>query len=319
MQLIDELEKRSDSVQIVELVEHAEMACDESGGWWLTLNGYRYGITTEAFETLLNLLRIPIKYVYRCVEFGSIPLAESTVNFWLALQDLSYLIEHQELPVVTQVYPGKRLYIPSVKINDLILEYLQFDAHIQSYEVDGDIFNALYITEQSEEIAGSKYRLGVRVLYSDCFTITPRFDGVVYSFDNNALFGWPTIGRKFRVASTTIPQVIDQIQDFLDLSIDGLKQTLIPALNGTSGYKIDKLIEAESFVIRLCSDLRLSKRIQRELMEHCVQYLNHMPIELLVNIAAYTNGSREDSEITMAVARDIQIALSTYAVKGSFK
>ena len=318
MLLIDALDARSDSVRIV---ESAGDICAHylDSKWFVTIDNADYEIADTAMEILLNLLRVPIKYVYRCVDEDGIPLAEESINFWLKKQDLSFLIQkHDNDPMVTQVYPKSKLYLPSVKVNDLILEYLKYDVDIPSFEIEDDIFNAVYVTKRAVSVFGEDYNIGVRVLFSDCFTITPRFDGILYNNTNGSMFSWPTLGRKFRVASSTIPKVIDQIEEFLGLSIHGLGEILIPSLNSFKESNW-QLIDAEAFVSRLCSDLRYSSHVKYELIKYCTQTPNHMPHELLINISAYTNKLGDDTEITLEMAREIQIALSRYVVSGSFK
>jgi hypothetical protein len=320
MQLIDALEYRADSVGIVESVEKVSAYFQDSR-WYMCLDGAEYEISESALEILLNLLRIPVKYIYRCVQDDGAKLAQDSINFWLSRYgDLSFLIKKSESPLVSQVYAGSKLYLPSVKVNDHILDYLKYDAEIKYYRTSEDIFDALYITSDSIKINHFEYRLGVKVLYSDCFSITPRFDGVVYCEDTEALFCWPTVGRKFRVASSTIPQVMDQIDEFLELSIQGLTENLLPALTGVLNQDSEHpLVDAEKFVSRLCSDLRYSNRVRQELIRFCTRHANHFERELLVNIASYTNDLDYGSEISMEMAREIQIALSMYAVKGEFK
>lgn len=320
MQLIDALDKRSDAVKLIESVVQIEASCEYDAGWWIILDGGGYPITDDAFDTLLNLLRIPIKYIKRCMEEDGRFLAESSVNYWLKKYgDLSFLVGQVDgfaEYAITQVFPGKRLYLPGEQVNDLIIDYLQGDVIVYSFLVADDVFNATYLTDERVVVDGREVSLGVSVLYSDCFNITPRFDGVLVSEDNSTL-GWPTIGRKFRVASNTITQVIDQIEEFLDLSIAGLNNTLIPALAEFSEDHCT-LIDAENFFTRLCNDLRLSKKVKDELIRNCTQYPNHMPSELVWNTAKYLSESYW-SNIDMGMARDIQIAISYYVVSGNFK
>lgn len=321
MQLIDVLETRSDAVRIYEGADKVRFQCDESGDWWAEIDGASYSITESAFNTLLNLLRIPIKYIQRCSEDpGGMMLAESSVNYWLEKYgDISFLIEYAAdqdvLPVVSQVFPGKRLYLPGVQVNDLIFDYLNGEVSVQAFDVEDDVFNAVYLTEEVVTINGEEYKLGVRVLYSDCFTITPRFDGVIYS-ESGGLLGWPTKGRKFRVASNTIPQVIEQIEEFLDLSLEGLRESLLPSLQK---WESDKLIDAEQLIVRLCNDMRYARKVAQELIDNCTETPNHMPHEIVWNIAKYTANLPEDSHIDIGMARDIQIAMSNWIVKESFK
>jgi hypothetical protein len=312
MQLIDALETRSDSVKIFEGIQTIESLYDDE--WNLLLDGAEYPIDKDALDTLLNLLRIPIKYVERCVEdvdAGAF-LAQESINYWLTkFGDISFLVEDQR---ITQVFPGKRLYLPGVEVNDLIIEYLMGDVRVLDFVVEDDVFNAVYLTQEKVEVDGRTLTLGVRVLYSDCFTITPRFDGVVVDEDG-AVLGWPTLRRKFRVASNTIPQVRDQIEEFLALSLEGLRDTLIPSLM-TLQDRHDKLIDTEKFITRLCNDLRLSKKVKDELYG-LFEMPNNFPHEIVWKLAQHT--ARPTENIDLAMGRNIQIALSNWVVGNEFK
>jgi hypothetical protein len=311
MQLIDALEERTDTTKLVEGADKME-ASYQDDGFWIYLDGAGYRITNEAFDTLLNLLRIPIKYIKRCVDDEGKFLAEASINYWLEKYgDLSFLVGTVNGdPCITQVFPGKSLYIPGVKVNDFIFDYLG-DAVVDSFIVDDDVFNAVYLTDQTIELDGETFHYGVRVLYSDCFKITPRFDGVLCS-ESGSLLAYPTVGRKFRVAGSTIPQVFEQIEEFLDLSIDGLNGHLIPAIQTDSTTVI-----VDGFIERLCDTLRLSKKIQSDMKSWFSE--EHLPLFSVVKTIGWHTVDKTSEHIDVELARDIQIAVCNYICEGSFK
>jgi hypothetical protein len=318
MLLIDALEKRTDTTRLVEGANKIE--ANYSDGWTVTIDGAMYYITGEAFDNLLNLLRVPIKYIRRCVEDEGKFLAEASINYWLEKYgDLSFLIAQHvegyvEMPCITQVFPGKSLYIPGVKVNDFIFDYIG-NASVRSFIIDDDVFNAVYVTDQTIDLLNETFNYGIRVLYSDCFKITPRFDGVLCSKEGS-LLAYPTTGRKFRVAGSNIPQVFEQIEEFLDLSIDGLNEHLIPKLQTiTEDHPTNVFVDG--FLTRLCAELRLSKKIQVE-MGGWFQYTNQ-PLGEIILIIGKRTAELENSHIDVEMARDIQIAISHYISRGKFK
>jgi hypothetical protein len=334
MQLIDCLEQRADSIRLIESVEDIK-ARFYDGNLILSLNGAEYPVLDVALDTFLNLLRIPIKYIYRCIEHGGVDLAEYSVNYWVERYgDFSFLIELvDETPTVTQVFTGRGLYLPSVKVNDLIIDYLGNDVSIKSFYVEEDTFEALYVTGKKwtcvvdstlngKQLNSLTFRYGVRVLYSDCFTITPRFDGILVEEDTGAVLGVPTKGRKFRVASNTIPQVLSQIEDFIDLSLGGLDRLTNSFYNfagQNQTLEMQNLLQADDFVSRLCSDLRLSRKVYLELMDQFT-LPNNTGIDIVMLLASYTSMNTSDSDfISVGIARDIQMALSSYIMRGTFK
>lgn len=317
MLLIDALEERHDEVRLVENGSSSIEAKYEDGKWWLKIDGALYPLTKGAFDALMNLLRIPIKYIQRCVDEDGVFLAESSINYWLSKNDFfSFLVGMQDgEPAITQVFPGSRLYIPGVKVNDFIFEYLG-DAQVHSFSVKEDVFNAVYITDKSVDVGNNKYHYGVRVLYSDCFKITPRFDGVLVSLEKDgATLAYPTTKRKFRVAGSTITGVFDQIEEFLDLSLGGLSDKLVPAFQEMSGDST--LISVESFVGQLCAELRLSRKANSEI-ESAFKYLNYPLVEMVEIVCAWAAG-HDNSVVDMESARDVQIAACNYVIERKFK
>jgi hypothetical protein len=327
MQLIDVLEERSDSLKIVESVDKAAVNFNEvEGQWYIVLDDAAYALREDALDTMLNLLRIPIKYIKRCTErneedydTGGIMLAESSVNYWLEKYgSLSYLVmSDADIPTVTQVFPGKRLYIPGVKINDLILDYLMGKGHevnVESFIIKDDVFEAIYVTDKIQEINGLSYNVGVRVLFSDCFTITPRFDGVLVG-SGGEVIPFPVVKRKFRVAGSNIPLVFDQIEEFLDLSLEGLENTLIPALDALTETPD---IDPDKFVKALAAELRVSAKIKNEMRG----WLGDQACSLLDIVEKFghaTSHLGEDSNIDVELARTIQVSITNYTVGGTFK
>lgn len=318
VQLIDRLEERAEKVLIEETPDKVR-AEYINAQWHLYLDDALAPITKGAMDNLLNLLRIPIKYIDRCIEEEGTFLAESSINYWIEKYGkLSFLTEYldddADYPAVTQVFSGKRVYLPGVRVNDLIVEKLG-DCQVHSFSIEDDIFTAVYLTDEVVVINGDEYQLGVRVLYSDCFTITPRFDGVLYEKQFGGMLTWPTLGRKFRVVKNTVPQIVDQIYDFLELSMDGLDDYVIKELQN---FDNSKLTDADVFITRLCNDLRLNKKVRAELLAECTTTLNHKPLELIVAISAYA-AKGEYENLDVAMGRELQLALTTYVVRGTFK
>lgn len=322
MQLIDALEERSDSVKIIASPESVEVDFTESE-WQVIINdGDRLGITDDALGSLLNFLKIPIKYIQRCTEeeddFG-VDVAIRSVNYWLSKAPAVSFLSWDS--VITQVFAGKKLYIPGTKVNDLIFDFFSKagrEVEVFSYFTNADIFEAVYLTDEVYEVGSDTFRLGVRVMYSDCFTITPRFDGVLISEDN-ALIAFPVQRRKFRVAGSNIPLVMDQIEEFLDLSIHGLREDLIPAMANL--FAGGGVVSVPKTVDRLCADLRVSLRIKNEILGWFDMSLGYefTETDLIKTITSRTSSLGSDSSINMELSRRIQVALTSYIMTQSFK
>lgn len=315
MQLIDQLEDRYDRVKLMERITDASVRY-EDGDWYITIDGGEYGINAEAMNSLLSILKVPIKYAWRFAESSALG-AETMVNFWLEESgEIGYLIEGL---VVTQVFAGGGMYIPGVKINDLIFDYLKGEVSVHSFYAEADVFSAIYLSDKCIDIAGGSWQVGIRVLYSDCFSITPRFDGVLCSEDTGATLAWPTMKRKFRVASNTYPQVFSQVEEFIDVSIDGMMSELVRSLRENWEGMTEQVVVADTLIFRLCTELRLSRKIGDEILEFSGVSTLPPLTDFAKSVTRYLMNLKPDSCISVEVARDIQVAVSKFLVGKSFK
>lgn len=313
--LVDILEERFESVEFVE-VDNSITFSFYDGFIWVTTESGKYEVSDSAFEALLNFLRIPIKYIERCREDSEgVDLAMKNVNFWISQKEKFSMLVDDHL--VTQIFDGNRLYVPGIKINDMICDIID-NVKIVDYVVKDDLFHAVYVSDTPVEFGGVSHKLGLRVLYSDCFNVTPRFDGVLYDESTGAMYCWPVQGRKFRAASTTISQVMDQVDDFIGTAMDEMKEKLEPALSDLRSREHVTLIDSERFVHSLVSELRMNKKQEAELLKNMPTPMMTL-MEIIEALCACTAKMEDFEYIDLSNARDIQVACSMYLVKDDFK
>lgn len=312
--LVDHLEDRYETTTFVEVDSDLELLIHPDYRKAVKANGSYYDITDSAFYALLNFLRIPIKYIERCQQdTAGLELAISNINYWIGeLQKFSLLIECDK---VTQIFDGKRLYMPGIKVNDIIVDMLP-DVKVVNYTTDQDIFHALYVSDRTQNFDGFRAQQGIRALFSDCFNVTPRFDAVLYEPETQTMYCWPVQGRKFRAASTTLSQVVDQIEDFIVLVLEQMHAQLVPAIAKANAST--KEYKTTEFVQLLSSELRLNKRQQQEL-DSAVPEAKLRLIDIVRRLGSYTNDHAGEQHISLLDAREVQVALSYYLVRGSFK
>lgn len=306
--LIDALEARTDNIQMVSprLPPRIEI---ESKNISIKLDGDNregYEITAPAFESLLNIIRLPIKYVERLIEQDGGKLAQDNINFWLAGRNMSFLMDSKD--IVTQVFDCKKLYIPSLTVNDEIMDSLP-EAKVLEWQLHDDVFHAIYIGRDNLEIDGTTFFVGIRVLYSDCFNSPPRFDGVLYSFTSQVMFSYPIQNRKFRVASNSVAEILEQIREFIALGIDAVTNELAPQLKD----KMHTEYVVSEFLPRMCSDLRLSSKILQQLSKGLSYSAN------LMELVGIITDNCNSNHIDIAVTREIQVAIAKFVVTGQFK
>lgn len=310
MALVDELEKREEEVRVLPQYRDYSFVYEPDAGWCLKFDTTRYAFHEEAWNTLMNKLRIPIKYVERLVLTSEGQnIAQQCVEH--AVGDNRFLYLEDRDGSITQVFSDSHLFLPGIKVNDFIFDIFESDLEVYSYSIDGDIFEAVYLTDKTRKVEDAEYRIGVRVLFSDCFTITPRFDGVVCDPETGAIISHPTVGRKFRVADTSIDAIYEQIAQFTELSVEGALNNLVPALENF--YPAD----SGEFIANLCIELRYSKKVLAEL-EGYTDVLSDDRVSLAKAMSAYVERNTFDN-ITVSMKRDISVALGNYLMNGRFK
>lgn len=279
-------------------------------------DGNTYEISTGVCDALLNQLKIPMKYFYRMAS-KNIKLAEDQFNFWVKdLKDMAAVIEDG---TITQVYDSRRAFVPVRTVDQAICSQFGIDRNRVISNYDGEYYIGVYPIPDFQVALqdGSTATTAIRIIYSDCFSITPRLDSVLTvdgSFDN---FYYPINGRKFRVANAEHTQIINQIIEFASIVNFQLKNDFIPALNTS----METMNEAAPifFVKRMCSDLRLSKKIGAELLEGIDVTVMHCHHDLVRKISNNLLPEVRSESIDVLLAREIEIALGRSLVRGSFK
>lgn len=313
--LVDQLIERSESVTL-EFTEALEFEFVGHPVFSWSLDEYQHSMPVEwdAFDEFLNILHIPIKYAKRCLEsIGGIEIAKANINFWIKQQHgFSLLLQDG---MVQQIIEGDRIFVPGVLVNDVVVEKVP-GAQVAHYLIEEDTFHAVYVGPQelSFKHAEHPYKLGIRVLYSDCFAVTPHFDGVLYAEKTGAMYCWPVQQRKFRTVNITKQQFYMQIEEFVALALEQITDDVLPALEEVHADAVDPI----DFVYRLCSELRINRTIRDQVAAHVNQWAlsdEAGVIRLMERISAYCNSG----ELDFDTARDIQVALTNWVIERSFK
>lgn len=286
--------------------------CDEIP--CIKLDQNRFELGPEPFDSLLNLLKIPTKYLHRFAAEDS-EYASKNVNFWLKrrCEELALAVKGDE---VIHVVESDRSFVPSQLVIDALSKYLRCPKPF-TY-VEDELLVCLFKTNLPEvELAsGETAFISVRLTYSECFSITPRIDAVLTvngSFEN---YYYPVQQHKFRLAKMGQAQILNEIIEFVDIVLEQMQKQFIPALDKMIGY--DAKLNIYGFVERLCSELRLSKKLCVPLiagiedtevsLHNLVRFISN---NLLPEVRVET--------LDYLTAREIEIALSKAIVTGRFK
>jgi hypothetical protein len=118
---------------------------------------------------------------------------------------------------------------------------------------------------------------------------------------------WPTEGRKFRVAANTVSQIMDQIYEFVSLTLAGMDEKLVPAIKDDSVE-----INPDRYITELCSQLRLNQKVRVQMTEFI--QAEYTGLEMALVLSLFRSGL-----LTPTIERDIQVAATSMLYRGSFK
>lgn len=279
----------------------------------LKIDQERYELGSEPFDSLLNLLKIPTKYLHRFAAEDS-EQASKNVNFWLAKRcdNLALAMRGGE---VVHISESDRSFVSANVVCESLSKYLKAKPFITH---EGELIVATYRTlvPEIELASGEMGFISIRLTYSECFSITPRIDAVLTingSFEN---YYFPVQRRKFRLSKMGETNIVNEVIEFADIASEQIQKQFIPALDKMIGF--DAKLNIYAFVDRLCSELRLSKKICSSLLEGIEE--TEVSLHTLVRLISNNLLPEVRSEsIDYLMARDIEIALSKAIVHGRFK
>ena len=136
MSLVDELEKREEWARVLPPFKEGSIEFTDEG-WGIEFAGVLYLFSEEAWNKLLNKLRIPIKYIERLVRSPKgVEIAKSNVEYSLNGASIHFMEENEG--VISQVFSDNHLYLPGVRVNDFIIDIFESDLSVHSYNIDRD-------------------------------------------------------------------------------------------------------------------------------------------------------------------------------------
>lgn len=280
----------------------------------LKIGQERFELGQEPFDSLLNLLKIPTKYLHRFASEDP-EQASKNVNFWLNKRAdyLSLAVRGDE---VVHIVENDISFIPTSKVIDMVGKYLRSPSPFITTE--GELIVALFKTDipEIELISGERAFFSIRLTYSECFAITPRIDAVLTvngSFEN---YYYPIQGRKFRLSNMEQTQILNEIIEFVDIVLEQVQKQFVPALNRM--MELDAKLNIYGFIQRLCSELRLSKKLCVPL----IAGIEETDVSLHNLVRLISNNLLPEARVEVLdylTAREIEIALSKAIVCGRFK
>jgi hypothetical protein len=294
---IEEILRMNDiHTDLVESNINSEIIIDDGGQFVLDILGKKFTVNFDAKNELLNIVKIPIKYIDRLAKFDN-DLASKSVNLFIQNNPVKFLIEKN---AVVKTLTRQRVYVPLLAIHRTVIDTI--DATVDKFNLDGRRLTVEYNIPTSK----TNIKACVNLMIDPCFNETPRFDSMI-KLNNGGVFLSSIEGRKFRTAGVSIPEILEFVGEFVTDAADDIGWLLEEV---ESAHSTDK-VEITEFVYKMCSFTKIS---QRKVGQKILEALNNGVVNL---VEAYHLVSRTVYDLQFAP--DITRALLLYMTKNLLK
>lgn len=270
-----------------------------------------YTVSDHAFDQICDVLSIPKAYAERCPE----DIKNTTINYWLTLRSevmWSGLFEGNH---IRSLMNPSYVYVPSIQIYEAVNNTLKGDLDVSKWVMHKDAleyvgFSSLYDTH----VVDSPVRAGLRVVYSDSWSVAPKFDSYLCRIAcfNSAIT--PIANKKFRVNGKSSIEIVQQCVEYIDTAIAQIQ----PMIDGFAELANQEITNFISLIARICSENGLPNKI-RELIIASVdnqQYQSTVSgemrtmydvINLITWVASHSDITDEHKEHLFAIAGSVMV------------
>jgi hypothetical protein len=223
-------------------------------GKFLAIGDNEVHLGKDSFAALCGTLDIPTPYASRCPQDEQARM----LNFWMGQRkDImhSALITNDE---IRSFMDAKYTYVPTARIFGAISDMLPEDFLVGNYGMQSGALEAqIFSPEYTQDVVDSEIRGGLRMVYSDAWTVAPKFDTYLYRVRcTNGLVS-PIAGRKFRVAGKSEMELIQQVREYVAVSLDQMPNMFAGFLD-LELQKVDNWIAT---VRKICLENKLPKKV----------------------------------------------------------
>jgi hypothetical protein len=260
MQVVKDLEDREKNV-VRKLANYKDLrfeAKDDVNS--LSIGDDAWVLSDAALKILAEDLNIPNPYLRRCPS----DVSNYTINYFLQERkdtQTSLLIDTEE-EIVRSFMSPQYPYVPTKKIYDIMSKTLG-EVQIHNSSIDTDIVELITFAPRFDQsIVDSPVKAGIRMLYSDSWSIAPKFDSYLCRIEcfNSAIA--PIMNRKFRMANKSENEILEQTKMFVEQSV---KQIPI-MLKGFEDLNNQKVDNWTSLVRRICVENQLPHKLCEKLI-----------------------------------------------------
>lgn len=220
----------------------------------------KYLLTENASEQLCDLLGVPKAYADRCPE----ELKSTTLNYWLNLRGEMMWAGLFEGDNLRSLMSPSYSYVPSLAIFDAVQDCLPEEMEIANWNIRGDILEYVGFSPQYDtHIVDSPVRAGLRVLYSDAWSVFPRFDSYLCRIAclNSAIT--PISSKKFRVSGKSSAELVEQSQAYVNEAIAQVR----PMIDGFANLAEIEVTNFISLIGKICAENGLPKKLKNLIVE----------------------------------------------------
>jgi hypothetical protein len=223
-------------------------------------NDEKYLLTENASEQLCDLLGVPKAYADRCPE----ELKATTLNYWLNLRGEMMWAGLFEGDKLRSLMSPSYSYVPSLEVFNAVQECLPEELEVGNWHINGDVLEYVGFSPQYDtHVVDSPVRAGLRVLYSDAWSVFPRFDSYLCRIAcfNSAIT--PIVSKKFRVSGKSSTELIEQSKEYVTEAVGNIQ----PMLDGFARLAEVEVTNFISLIGKICAENNLPKKLKTLIIE----------------------------------------------------
>ena len=235
-------------------------------GGKVVIDGDEYFLHAAAFRGLCEVLEVPTPYARRIPE----ELLQYTINYFLEAKGRDGLVYSALTSrggiraFLNPTYP----YVPASQVFDKIVDVVGKDSALKYVDIaENKISLVILPPEYIEPIDGTNVYGGLRLIYSDSWSVFPRFDAFLWrELCSNGMIE-PINSRKFRVSGGTTEEILRQVEEFAQISLEKLPD-MIKAFKALLGEVVKNW---ETTLNRICIEHKVPNKVRERIRFWAVQ------------------------------------------------
>jgi hypothetical protein len=226
--LVSQLEERKEKTERVNFsYENVDFAAEGEFGA-LSIDNEEFSLREAGWELLCNDLEVPRKFAERI----DTDLRENVFNSLMGDTERlgAILVEGSDIrSFVDPAHP----YVPTLNVFNKVMENVSDSFEVKNGFVNDDLTEFVLLSEDTQqEVVGSPITGGIRVVHSDGWSVSPRFDTYLYRLLCSNGMVSPLEGHKMRISGKNSEEILSRVGEFashaehkIDEMIEGFEAT----------------------------------------------------------------------------------------------